>query len=107
MKTTLIVVSSVFVMVMTANAIAEDLHHDDYQSGEAGAKLGTAVFNSTIGKDKPIPNTPSFEEQIRQKARDAGHDAGTRSQGRSSDNSSQNSPYGSSSERRTDNPRRP
>lgn len=57
--------------------------HDDFQSGEAGAKLGTAIFNNTIGKDNPIPDTPSFEERLREKVREAGREAGQKMHGTS------------------------
>jgi hypothetical protein len=65
-------------MLVAVSASADDLHHDDFQSGEAGAKAGMAIYNNTIGKDNPLKTAPTWEEQARQKARDAGREMGER-----------------------------
>lgn len=42
--------------------------------GAAGAALGTALYNHTIGKQNPIPNTPDGEALLRKLMRDWGAD---------------------------------
>ncbi len=96
-------------MLWALSAQGEDLYHDDFKSGEAGAKLGTAIYNSTIGKDHPLGTAPTWEEQLRQKARDAGRKRGERN---NRTNSSQDSQSGSGetqsdNDSRTDNTRQP
>lgn len=46
--------------------------------GEAGYKVGAALYNSTIGKANPIPETPSGIDRLHEAAREAGRRAAER-----------------------------
>jgi len=96
-------------MLWAVDASASDLHHDDFQSGEAGAKFGTAIYNNTIGKDTPLKSAPTWEEQARQKTRDAGREMGERLHKPTSSQDAQSDSGKRQSEPwpRTDNTRRP
>lgn len=96
-------------LLWAMSAQASDLHHDDFQSGEAGAKAGTAIYNSTIGKDNPLQTAPTWEEQARQKARDMGREHGERLIKPKSSEESRPDSSTKQSETwpRSDNPRRP
>lgn len=78
--------------------VRKEIPNQDFQSGEAGAKAGIRLYNSTIGKDQPLETMPSAEDRLRQQMREAGREAGIRSQGRSTESSEQKSSSDSNSQ---------
>jgi hypothetical protein len=42
-----------------------------FDDGDPGYELGRFIFNNTVGKDNPIPDTPTGEEAVKAGMRDA------------------------------------